>query len=374
MHDDAVVAPPYLAPPFRLAPFRALRLAPSRVGDPASARAFARPYHAVGRRLREWQRRGSVERDPRPAVHLHEYTAGGLTVRGLVGGLDLTRRTADVAESTVLPHEGIHVAQAAELSGRMLEMELNPAPILLVHRGGGAAARVLADLLHEDPDHEYDDRAGQHHRLWAVHDPAHLEQLDAVLAGTRALIADGHHRYAAYLDLQRRRPGTGWDRGLAMLVDQDDTPLHLGAIHRVLDGIGVDEVAGAAERLGGTATPAPWADALAQLGHQRLVVGDGVGWRVLALPVPEGDLAVCAFHRLLEDLSPDRPDVGLHHTAQDVLDAVGRSPGSTAVLLPAADLDTVLELSRHGTLLPEKATSFQPKPDVGVLMRSPRDD
>ena len=372
MHDDAVVAPPYLAPPFRLAPFRGVRLSPTRVGDPASARAFARPYHAVGRRLREWERRGQVERDPAPAVHLHEYTAGGLTVRGLVGGLDLTRRTADAPDSTVLPHEGIHVAQAAELAGRMREMRLNPAPILLVHRGGRAAARVLEDLLRDEPDHEYDDRAGQHHRLWAVGDPEHLARLDEVLAGTRALIADGHHRYAAYLDLQRLDPGTGWDRGLAMLVDQDDTPLHLGAIHRVLAGIGVDEVARAAERLGGRATTAAWPEAVAQLGRQRLVVGDGSRWQVLDLPVPDGDLAVCAFHRLLDDLSPDRPDVGLHHTAQDVLDAVGRT-GGTGVLLPAADLDTVLELSRQGRLLPEKATSFQPKPSVGVLMRSPAD-
>ena len=45
----AVVTPPYVAKPLRLDPFRGMMLSPARVGDPASARAFARPYR-VGRR------------------------------------------------------------------------------------------------------------------------------------------------------------------------------------------------------------------------------------------------------------------------------------------------------------------------------------
>ena len=59
---------------------------------------------------------------------------------------------------------------------------------------------------------------------------------------SRCLLADGHHRYAAYLQLQQANPGTPWDRGLAMLVDQDDTPLFLGAIHRTLPGTTLDEL------------------------------------------------------------------------------------------------------------------------------------
>ena len=95
---------------------------------------------------------------------------------------------------------------------------------------------MVRALLETEPDRRFSDRAEQRHRLWALRGDR-LETVTRALAGSRPLIADGHHRYAAYLQLQQARPGTAWDRGLAMLVDQDDTPLFLGAIHRVLRGV-----------------------------------------------------------------------------------------------------------------------------------------
>jgi len=38
-------------------------------------------------------------------------------------------------------------------------------------------------------------------------------------------------------------------------------------------------------------------------------------------------------------------------------------------LLPAVDLDVVTDVVRAGGLLPEKATSFQPKPSLGSFIR-----
>ena len=135
MESSEAVTPPYLATPLQLEPFRALMLAPYRVGDAGAGRAFARPYREVAGRLRRWEAAGRVIHDAEPAVYLHEYTSGGITVRGLVGALDMSRRATDLAERAVLPHEGIHPHRAHDLADHMLEMRLNPAPILLVHRG-----------------------------------------------------------------------------------------------------------------------------------------------------------------------------------------------------------------------------------------------
>ena len=134
MDSGVVATPARVARPLRLEPFRALMLAPSRIGARVSARAFARPYHDVAERLSAWQRAGEVHRDATRALYLHEYTAAGITVRGLVGALDLTRAAHALDDVAVFPHEGVHPAQAAELADRMAEMELNPAPILLIHQ------------------------------------------------------------------------------------------------------------------------------------------------------------------------------------------------------------------------------------------------
>ena len=86
------------------------------------------------------------------------------------------------------------------------------------------------------------------HRLWRIGDSAEQGAISADLAGRRALIADGHHRYAAYLDLQAEMHAAGlgagpWDYGLAFLVDSAAYPPRLGAIHRVLPGLPPDRAA-----------------------------------------------------------------------------------------------------------------------------------
>ena len=89
---------------------------------------------------------------------------------------------------------------------------------------------------------------GVTHRLWALTDPDAQAAIETDLAGRSALIADGHHRYAAYSELraEMRDGGAGdgpWDYGLAYLVDADAYPLRLGPIHRVLPRLDPAEAA-----------------------------------------------------------------------------------------------------------------------------------
>jgi uncharacterized protein (DUF1015 family) len=361
-----VVTPPYAAKPLRLVPFCGMTLSPARVGDPASARAFARPYRSVAGRLREWQRRGHVHADDTPALYLHEYTAGGLTVRGIVGALDLSRRATSLEDRAVWPHEGIHPVQVDELADRMLEMAMNPAPILLVHDGPAPVRTFVRRLAETPPDREFTDRAGQQHRLWRIADARDVDLIDEHLAGSSALIADGHHRYAAYLRLQQEHPGTPWDTGLAMLVDQGDTGLFLGAIHRTLRAVPLDALLVAARGAGAPTRGLDPEAALGALSPGTLTATDGTAWAAIDVPDHES-LPVEWLHReLLPRL--ERPQVAYHHSVEEALTLA--APTSCAVLLPAPDFDEVVRVVNAGRLLPEKATSFQPKPSLGVLMRS----
>ena len=362
---------PGVAGPLRLEPFRALMLSPRRVGDPASARAFARPYRAVVERLRRWERQGHLLHDAEPAVYLHEYTASGLTVRGLVGALDVSRRAATAPEQVVRPHEGVEPLQSAELAERMHQMQLNPAPILLVHRGPPEIRAVVHDVMAGRP-REFTDRGDRLNRLWAIRDPEQLGTIATHLAPCRALLADGHHRYAAYLQLQAAHPGTPADRGLAMLVDQDDTPLFLGAIHRTWSHTSLADVERAVDGIARFAT-ASEQQAMAALGPSTLVLTDGAHWARLELRLPPGRAAVeTLHHEVVPRLGAAGRQVGYHHTVDEALRHLPRD--GVAVLMPAPDFDLVDHIVASSRLLPEKATSFQPKPGVGVLMRSLLDE
>lgn len=375
MEPTAAVTPPYAAGPLRLAPFRARFLSPSRVGDPASARLFARPYRSVSARLHSWQARGHVTQDTAAALYLHEYTASGVTVRGLVGALDVSRRAVRPEDRAVLPHEGIHPRQADELADRMEEMGMNPAPILLVHDHPAEVRAVLDRVAARRPDSVFSDRARQRHRIWAIRDAGALEAIDAGLAPTAALIADGHHRYAAYLRLQSRRPGTACDRGLAMLVDQVATPLQLGAIHRVLTDARLDGVRTVADALGLPFRLTDREQALAALRPGTLTLTDGNAWATLCLPdLDAATTAVEYLHQAVVPALPRGPQrIGYHHSVGEAVRRTRRGR-DTAVLLPAPTVEQVWRTAAAGRLLPEKATSFQPKPSPGVLIRSLRDD
>ncbi|GAB2978759.1 DUF1015 family protein [Nocardioides montaniterrae] len=368
-----LVPPPYVAGPLQLTPFAALRLVPRRVGDPTTGRAFARPYRDVAARLTRWQSRGLLERDEEPALYLHEYTANGITVRGLVGALNVSRRALRPEDRAVLPHEGVYPAQADDLADRMAEMQLNPAPILLVHNATDELQRVLAGIVATKPDHEFSDRSQQQHRIWAITDPERWREIAAELASSRALIADGHHRYAAYLRLQRRQPGGACDSGLAMLVDQRSTPLFLGPIHRTLGGTTFEDMISTARGIGLVVEEATESQAVSALAAERLPITDGTRWAVLTLGPLDGRTAVEVLHQdLLPALAHGPTTIGYHHTVEDALSSVHRS-GTIGVLLPAPPVDTVVQVAAANRLLPEKATSFQPKPSLGVLIRSLHD-
>ena len=166
--------------------------------------------------------------------------------RGLIGGLGLR----PPEDRVILPHEDVMPGPVTGRRELMEATQANLEPIFLLYDGGrppGAATQVveavaaggppLAEALTED---------GLRHRLWAVTDPAQLAAVAADLAPRQALIADGHHRYAAYRQLQARRRDAGcgagpWDYGLALLVDSAAYPPRIGAIHRVLPGLTPDK-------------------------------------------------------------------------------------------------------------------------------------
>jgi uncharacterized protein (DUF1015 family) len=372
MDGSPAVIPPSVGRPLRLLPFCGWRLTASRVGDPATARLFARQYRDVSERLDRWRQAGQLLEDPAPAVYVHEYTAGGLTVRGLVGALDISHPATGPDDHAVLPHEGIHPEQVADLAQRMSSWQLNPAPILLVHRGSEAVRAVVHRTISRPPHHEFVDRAEQHHRIWPITEAGRTHALNDALSSAQALIADGHHRYAAYLRMRDKIPGGSHDAGLAMLVDQTDTPLFLGAIHRALAGVSLDEVRVSCPDSVTFELVSP-SDGLAALAPDTLVATDGHTWATLRLSLPPDRAAVEVLHEeLLPALGLRDRRIAYHHSVDEALSRI-RTVRGVVVLMPAPEFDLVLGIARAGRLLPEKATSFQPKPSVGVLIRSLRD-
>lgn len=348
----------------------------------------------AARRLAQWRRDGVLRVDAEPALFVYDLTdptaEPGIphtSTRGWVGAVGLPGPGSDA----VSPHEATVPAAVADRLALLAATHADLEPIVLTHDGPPAAADELAHSYAHggDPIVDLLDEDGVRHRLWAVTDPAHVAAVRADLAGRRAVIADGHHRWASYLGYRRRQSGAGpWDRGLALLVPTGQHGPRVRSIHRVVPGLPLARaVDGATAAFRVTDTPpltAADADrALADAPDTLVLLTDGTRWARLTDPDRPGLLAVAPPGRatawrdldvalvdvgLVEDLWAVGPDVLLRHSAASAI-ATAAATGGTAALVRPTPAATVLDLAARGVLMPRKSTLFVPKPRTGLVLR-----
>lgn len=315
-------------------------------------------YDEPARRLAGWQRDGVVVQDQGPALYVYEQQLGDAVLCGLVGSLGL-----DPARRVVLPHEDVMQHWVDDRLTLMEATDADLEPILLAYGDGGLASDAVDAARSGEPWLEAD-AGGAQHRIWRIDDPALLGMISAELAGHEALIADGHHRYAAYLERQRREPGrSGTDVGLAMLVDYNRHPLTLDPIHRVVPGLDLATVQ--------SRTPEGWQVLPGRVEGvpDRIAVTDGSSWVTLRSTRGQETPTVAMLHDLLLPAwGVVEVDISFHHTLADAVALAG--PQQAVVELVAPSMDQVLRSAVRGVVLPQKATSFGPKPRVGLLFRT----
>jgi uncharacterized protein (DUF1015 family) len=383
-HLGAVTSPPYdvideetVGRLYASHPYNVVRLIlPRRFAQAPS-------YDGVLRLLGQWRSSGVLVEDPEPALYVYEYVVDGTRVRGLVGALGLRDR----ASGTVLPHEEVMPGPVADRAELITRTGTNLEPILLVYDGGGPASDVADAAAAAEPLLSCVAPDGSSHTVWRVTDGEALRTVAEDLAPRRALIADGHHRYAAYQRVQSAGDGSpDLDFGLALLVDQQRYPLQLGPIHRVVSGLGLDELVrlsraandgpapqvatGAAVSPAEPSHPAQREVAQAPPDEAAFVCTDGERWAVVRAPRASDQIDTHVLHeRLLPAWGVGEAQVHYVHDAQHAVQEAAGHAG-VAVLVRAPSVSAVAAAAEQGRSLPRKSTSFGPKPRMGLLMRS----
>jgi len=371
--------------------------------------ADADASRAAATLLREWLSAGVLIRDRMPALYVYEQAdeASLWLQRGIISLV----RLGSPETAGILPHEGVMPGLVADRRVLMAATQANLEPIFLIYDGEGAG--TPADEAGPTATEIIDHVAAEHtpivsittedavtHRLWRLGHPDEQDAIVADLAGRRALIADGHHRYAAYLDLQAEMRASGlgagpWDYGLAFLVDSDAYPPRLGAIHRVLPGLPPERAAELAKAaftvqdLRAGCTLASALECLAAAGREgtAFLLAGASGFWLLTQPdpvqvtasMPDGSSAPWRFldasvmQQLLIGrlwgIADSERDVLINHDAADAVRAAA-STGATAVICNPPSFEAVIEIAAQGERVPRKSTSFGPKPRTGLVLRT----
>ena len=348
-------------------------------------------YESAAALLTSWVDEGKYRVDAHDHLYVYEMrTADGAVTRGLLGAVELR----DPLDGVILPHENTMAGPVSDRLALMSATEANLEPIYLVYDGGGAASEAVASVADAAPLAQTRTADGITHTLWGLDDGVLLEACAADLSGRRALIADGHHRYATYRQLQsqlrdERGPGP-WDYGLTLLVDSSSYGPQVHAIHRVIVGLPLADARGQAEAWGLTITAVtdgePALAAAADVEGFVAVLSDGTAAYLIADPQgalrtaselpgePEAlaGLDVTMLHRGLVEHVWNREDtvesVAYAHSVEEALEAA-RNTNGTAVLLRPTPVAAVAAVAAAGARMPRKSTLFTPKPASGLVMR-----
>lgn len=368
--------------------------------EPASAPdAGSPPVWAAlaARTLRAWEDDGVLVRDDVPALWVYELrppgdepaTVGWLAAVGIPGA----------GSPAVLPHEDTFPVAVEGRRALLAATRTDLEPIVLAHDADAGVTELTQRAVQVAPTLELRDGDGVRHRLWRVADPRVIAELTVAMARTGAVIADGHHRFAAARAHQRTEPGcTGCDAVLALVTPMGPGGLRVAGIHRVLPDLTLDAAAAAAAAdfrvtdvpLPGTsADPAAVADAvagwLARSDGSGFLVSDGRRLVQLDRPSPSvvarvpseapevwRRLDVVLAHKgLIEGLwgRSDRPeDVFIAHTVEEALRTAVERSGVALLLRPPSPAD-VAAVARAGARMPRKSTLFVPKPRTGLVLR-----
>jgi uncharacterized protein (DUF1015 family) len=345
-------------------------------------------YAEAGETYRRWLAEGVLQPDPAPGLYVLEqsFAAGERTLRRF--GVLARFRAEDAGRGTILPHEHTRAAAKEDRFRVLVATRANFSPIFLMFKDPTAAFPALVlDVIGHRPVAQYSDEGGVGHRMWRVEDPGLVGRFQALLAGVRSYIADGHHRHATAL---RHRDAVGPDGAwtLGYFTPVEAPGLLVLPYHRVLfEGPSPDEarprlasrfrltparnaVLAAAAAAG---SRAPYAFALAWPGGDALVAEAEPGADSLLSPVAPTCLRALdtyfLHHGVLGPLlGVPEAAVSCVHALAEAEAALARAACRVAVLMRATPVGQILDVADAGESMPAKSTFFHPKLPSGLVI------
>lgn len=388
-------------------------------------------YAKAGDLLADWEKKGVLVRDERPALYpyLQAYVGPDGKRRERRGFL-CCLRVEDYDGGAVRPHEKTLPKPKEDRFKLLQATQTNVSPVFgLYDDKDGKVAEALAKSFAVAPIAQFTDAKGIEHRVWRLDDAEAQGAVRAALQQSRVYIADGHHRYETAIryrtwrrDAEAARPTLGtapYDYALAYLADVRDPGLAVFPIHRIAKLPAAMDVAALREGLERFFTieeiaavptagdPAVIASKLEQAigsGKEQPVRNKektfalysaklSIAWVLRSkeslatfllqsgMPKPVAALDVASLHKaILEETMKASYAEGTVHFAHDASDAVSHvlpaakkpdaSPAEwdVVILCHATRVQELLAVVDAGETMPQKSTFFYPKPSTGIVM------
>lgn len=348
--------------------------------------------------LEDWQRRGVLHRDEKPALYVYEHEYGdqdGRPVKRL-GFIALVKLEAFGGD--ILPHERTHESPRADRLNLIRATQANLCPVFTLYRDTkNQSLPVLAESTAETPTLSVLDEANVTHRIWRLTDDAKITKIAKAIKKSRLYIADGHHRYEtalAYRDEMKDKGMNGdgpFEYVMMFLTDMENQELRILPTHRVLKNLPKLNRQRLKENMGQFFDVASFSSLGELMSRIRKsdqkVIGAYLGEdqyclltvrdksTLADLPAPQLDVTVLhnTIIRTVLGLGGTNIENSIKYTTdeQEAVGLVSSGRYDIAFFLKPAELSEILTVADAGDTMPQKSTYFFPKPLTGLVINKP---
>ena len=352
-------------------------------------------YSKAAKTFSEWKKNDILKQDTDSSIYLlcqsFRQEEQQIERTGLITKMKVTKLGGDV-----LPHERTISKHINDRYNLMKATKANTGQIFMSYRDQKRTVEsILGSYKDEIPliDAVLD---GIRYRLWRLTDEGQINTIQDVLAGTKAIIADGHHRYkTAYQYAQDHPEINGSDRVMVTLVNAYNDGMHVLPTHRIVYGKPIDDdqfikkIKGRfdIEKKPSTAELLSEMDqcrasdtinlgALTRVGNAYLISYKGEENWSSDLSTASQALDVNVLHQLI--LKPAcRIDTRNQHDLEHLAYVRGNEPPLEMIknasdydfifFVNPPDLDQIFEVAETGEMMPQKSTYFYPKIYSGLV-------
>jgi len=324
--------------------------------------------------LKNWIGSGVLEQESEPSVYAYfqKFTApdSGETLerKGFIG----LGAVEDYAAGVVYRHEQTLSGPKKDRMELLRHTRGHFGQIFMLYPDPQLAIDgILDQAAAREPVMSFEDEYGVTNRVWRISDPGAIAQIQALMAGKKLLIADGHHRYETALAFRNENPGLkDAEKVMMTFVNMHSPGLEILATHRVLSGIS----AGLVHNIHGR--PLASIDELKQVfrspAPNRIRIGVALAPGEIRLYERErkpGELDVKVLHEELLGAALGISDEAVREQKHieyvrglDAAYAKVRDGGAqVAFLLEPVTVEQVANVAFSGGVMPQKSTDFYPK-------------
>ena len=352
-------------------------------------------YSEAAKIFSEWKKNEILIQDTDPSVYLlcqsFHQAEQQIERTGFITKLKITKLGGEV-----LPHEQTISKHIKDRYNLMKATKANTGQIFMSYRDQTRTVESILEAYEDDIPLVDAVLDGIQYRLWRLTDEGQINTIQNVLAGTKAIIADGHHRYKTAYQYAHDHPEiNGSDRVMVTLVNAYNDGMHVLPTHRIIRGKPIDddrfiektkgrfdiEKKSSAVELLNEMDQRRSSDTinigvLTRVGNAYLLSYKGKKNWTSDLSTASRILDVNVLHQLIL-----KPACGIDTRDQNDLGYLGYIRGNEPALemiknvsdydfvffVNPPDLDQIFDVAETGETMPQKSTYFYPKVYSGLV-------